>query len=344
MFKVKRVLTIVLLALVFSLGAFAASAQEPLDGWVFGEGDDLFFYRGGEPVTGVVNVPLPADWWPGEEAGWAWGSAPATRYFSFDETGLLVRLPNGWNEIGGEWYWVVPGYSISDGWHWWPEGPATGGTMHYLQPAAATGNLVLTTNIPSDWTYDTARVTHRWFDFGDADSRGVLQQTNTGWVDGVFYFGYGVTRGWVYEPRVGTDGRYFFHGQDANGKPILATGGPFVMHSPWTGDERTFTFAPAGAAGAGGRLLTELWRDASLSSHLDFAIESFLPGITFIILSELDAGTFGGGPGQMTFIIRTSDGKYAARGEELYPQAGGGWRIALDGEYEVADISLQIFG
>jgi len=329
----KRVLAIVLFALVFSFGAFTASAQEhdaeywAQNGWHF-EGTDVFFKRDGVKVTGIQEVPMVAEWWPGD-----WGPAPATRYYYFDEVTGAVQERIGWQEIGGEWYFFVPGSTLFEGWHWCP----TDNTMHYMQPYASTGEFVLTTNIPASWTYgeedEPGRVTHRWFNFGTGKGALVQDAPTTGWQGDVFFFGHGVTRGWVFDA-----GNLFFFGMNDAGKPVMARGTHKLIHSNWLNEVRNYTFDNNGRLVSG-----RVWENANMGDHFNFAVESFLPGITFIIIEEKVKGTFGADG--KAFLIDI-DGEHTRRenGDGIYPQPGGGWRLAVEGEFVPSDLKLQIFG
>jgi len=329
--KSKKVLTIVLLALVLSLSAFVASAEEvKLDGWQVVEVEtdvyEVYFYRDGERVKGIVEVPVVSEWWPA-----AWGSAPATMYYIFDDVTGAVAAPAeiGWVEIDDKWYSHVGGGMLFSGWHYEPSEEGEFGTMHYLQPYAATGGLVLTTNIPASWTYDQGRVTHRWFNF-EANGKGALVRDPAtampegAWIDGAFYFGYGVTQGWVYDP----DGsRLFYFGDE----PVV-TVGAHRLDNPWTNDERNFTFTVAGV------LTTPLWQDADFAETFEAAVEVVLPGLTFIIIEAKDAEAFE----DRAFMLNA--GEISLREKELYEQSGGGWRIAIEGEFDADEIKLEIFG
>jgi len=322
--KSKKVLTIVLLALVLS--AFTASAEEiELDGWQFvevEEGVEVYFYQDGERVTGVANVPLVKGWWPA-----AWGEAPERMYYAFDEVTGAVRsdLAVGLVELGDNWYSHMGGGMIRTGWVWCEDGD----TMHYMQPAAATGDLVLTTDIPASWTYDQERVTHRWFNFTNDNGALIQNGTTTGWQgvgeNRVFYFGHGVTQGWVYDA-----GNLFFFGTTEAGKPILATGGTVEgLYNPWTDDRRDFTFAANGAVARD---------DSEIEETLNFAVESFLPGITFIIIEPKDAEVLAG----RAFRLYADGLSISER--NLFPQEDGSLRIAVEGEFAPEDIRLDIIG
>jgi hypothetical protein len=362
-FKKKSVLTIVILALAFSMLAFTASASEVKDGWQWDDGvgaaQKLFFYRNGARVVGPQEVPLPAAWWPAQCAvpcvytpptnptcSNCWGEAPTTAWFFFATDGSLVRAgATGWREFGdGNQYHLSPIYTLAMGWHW----DSLANTFHYMQPHAATG-ISLATGIPARWTYDTERVTHRWFDF--VGERGALNQTRpNGWdAQGRFWFGYGVTQGWVnvpgapfaYATTERPAGLYYF---GAGATPTLETGSNREILNPWTGDVRRFNF------GANGRLTSAFqWvPQGNLETQQTFnvAVENLFGAITFIIIEENVApGSFGIGATQRAF--RLSAGPVASaivlREGDLHEQAGGGWRIAIPGTFNANQIQLETF-
>lgn len=312
----KKVLTSVLLAFVFALSVFTVSAfASPTDGWQFDDGQ-IFFYRDGAKVKGIQNVPMVKEWWPAQ-----WGEMPENVYYLFDEvTGAVDGSNEGWTEIGDKYYYFVSNTGmLFDGWHWCEDYL----TMHYMMPHAATGKLQLTTNIPIDWlTYDTERVTHRWFNF-DATGKGAVQQELDGWHDGVFFFGYGVTQGWGYD-----DGYLHYFGEN----PELTLGLVQDLANPWT-DPMDFDFGDTGKI--------PVTSNVALEDHFDYAVESFLPGITFVII-ESPSVTIASKPfnvvGRAGAVVRS----VPVRG--LYPQAGGGWRIALEGAFKPEEVTLQIVG
>jgi len=358
-FKKRSVLTIALLALVLSMLTFTAYADEQpvqTDGWVF-EGNDASFLRDSVKVTGIVEVDFPADWWPESWGGEA--KAPKTAYYYFDEHGVVVRNFS-WQKIDDVYYYFTGINTLHTGWLWSPvrddnyeiimEGgePKYPGTMHYMLPEPAEG-ITLTTNIPASWSYDEERVTHRWFIFGG--EKGELEQEKEDWEDGFYWFGHGVTLGWVFVAEAGgkfegnnTDGNLVHFDaryDDAAGKlvPVQSRGGNNLIFNPWTNDVRRFAFD------RNGNLENDLWVDAAVSTHFRSVVDGFLPGITFIILEERSGSVFGDGANQAAFRLILDDGKEGVvlRENALHEQPGGGWRIAVAGDFEASNISLEIF-
>jgi len=105
--------------------------------------------------------------------------------------------------------------------------------------------------------------------------------------------------------------------------------GTVELESPWADDARTFTFGSNGAAA----------RDESaIEENLNFAVESFLPGITFIIIKPQDVKVLEGKAFRLF-----ADGLSVSEAD-LFTQADGGWRIAVEGEFKAEDIKLHIIG
>jgi hypothetical protein len=314
-FRKKTVVIAILLALVLSMSAFVAFAQDDAptvqrDGWEFVEGDtNVYYLRDGVRVTGVQNVTMPEDWWP------FGGTAPATAYFLFGADGAQVRGA-GWTQSPDGYVWLQPGYSLFQGWHYYAPELGVAGTIHKLTPVAATG-VQLVSDIPATWSYDPGRVTHRWFNF---HNRGQIVEMNlpgeyTGaWHNGAFYFGHGVTQGWVYIANADPvfQGELVYYPSGVT--PVFATGVQ-TLENPWFADATTFTFNATGR-------LQAYWGE-SAPAAADMSVESFLPGITFVVIGCDDYDEFSlvatAGATSMQFSV-----------EDLHDQPNGdGWRVAI---------------